>query len=201
MSNYSYGNSERREQLLEAISGYFNSVGLLDFSFRGAAKAAGVSPMTLVRYFNNRDGLIDELLSYMLQKYIRDAEAFWPGNFASNPTASIRELVLDLDSEIYNVDSVKLWYQLILLAEAPNAPNIMQERLKNIFTTSRDYIISLLHKQGLSKEQSLKVGAALHSFSNGIYRDFLIHKNKKTARDSFELMVDWLEQQLNIQCH
>lgn len=191
-----YGEDKRRLEFLKVISNYLEEVGLLEFSFRGAAKVAGVSPMTLVRYFNNRDGLLDALLEYSVESYIHYAENSWPGQLINSPVESVRELISDLDSDIYDIESKKLWIQLILLAESPTAPTVMKERYLNLYYMSRDYIIKLLIAQGLSNERATQIGSALNSFSNGIYRDYYIHRNKEMARSSFEIMLTWLQQEI-----
>ncbi len=196
MSEKKYGRAERRLELIKKISIYLEEVGLLEFSFRGAAKAADVSPMTLVRYFNNRDGLLDELLEYAFKEKVKDVESNWPGNLNNNLVESMRELILDLESEVYALDSNKLWKQLTLLAESPKAPNSMKTRYLNIYFASRDYIIALLNSQGLPIERATEVGSALNSFSNGVYRDYYLHQNKKIAQSSFKLMVKWLQEEM-----
>lgn len=196
MSEKKYGRAERRLELIKKISFYLEEVGLLEFSFRGAAKAADVSPMTLVRYFNNRDGLLDELLEYAFKEKVKDVESSWPGNLNNSLVESMRELILDLESEVYALDSNSLWIQLTLLAESPKAPNSMKTRYLNIYFTSRDYIIALLNSQGLPIERATEVGSALNSFANGVYRDYYLHQNKKIAQSSFKLMVKWLQEEM-----
>lgn len=197
LSNNKYGSNERRLEIIKIISTYLEEVGLLEFSFRGAAKAASVSPMTLVRYFNNRDGLLNELLEYSISEYIRYAEYNWPGNLIESPVESMRELISNLDSEIYDIDSRKLWIQLTLLAESPNAPSSMKASYLNMYFVSRDYIIELLKSQGFSSERATSIGSALHSFSNGVFRDYYTHKNKEITRSSFELMLNWLQEEID----
>lgn len=197
MSNNKYGENERRIEFIKSISTYLEEVGLLEFSFRGAAKVAGVSPMTLVRYFKNRDGLLDALLEYSVGEYIAHAETNWPGKITTNLVESMRKLISDLESGMYDIESKKLWFQLILLAESPNAPNAMKKRYLNLYSVSRDYIIKLLQLQGLSKDRAINIGSALHSFSNGVYRDYYTHKNKEITRSSFDLLLNWLELEMN----
>lgn len=196
MSNSKYGQDERRMELVKTISSYLEKVGLLEFSFRGAAKVAGASPMTLVRYFTNRDGLLDELLEYSIKMYVQYLENSWPGNLNETPVETMRQLIADLDNELYDIESKKLWMELTLLAESPNAPEAMKIRYLNVYTLSKDYIVHLLQSQGLSEERAINVGTALHSFSNGIYRDYYTHKDKKIAQSSFDLMLNWLQDEI-----
>lgn len=196
MSAKKYGTDERRLELSKKISTYLKEVGLLEFSFRGAAKAAAVSPMTLVRYFNNRDGLLDELLEYAFQEKIKDVEGDWPGNLLTNPVESLRELISDLKSEVYELERNKLWMQLILLAESPNAPILIKKRYLKIYHASRDYIIALLQSNGLSPERAADIGSALNSFFNGVYRDYYLHQDKKIARSGYKMILNWLQEEL-----
>ncbi|MGF7059028.1 TetR/AcrR family transcriptional regulator [Brassicibacter mesophilus] len=197
MENNKYGENERRLELLKSISFYLEDVGLLEFSFRGAAKAANVSPMTLVRYFDNRDGLLDELLEYSAKTYITHLENTWSANLMENPVETIRKLICDLQNKVYDIESKKLWIQLTLIAESPNATSSMKERYKNIYYISRDYIVQLLKNLGVSIERATDIGNAFHSFSNGVFRDYYTHKNKEIARSSFNLLLNWLQTEID----
>ncbi len=199
MNQKKYGEDKRRIELLKSTGAYLEEVGLLEFSFRGAAKAAGVTPMTLVRYFNNRDGLIDELLEYSMREEIKSLSQRWSMNI-QEPVKSMRAVVSDFSSHIYDLKQIecqKLWSQLVSLAGSPNAPISLKKTYSKLYDISLEYLTQVLLTQGLTKEKAKILAVTITSFKNGVLRDYYVHQNKELTKASFDLMLDWLQLELN----
>ena len=64
--------AEAAEKVLEAAAGLLGSGGIDAVSTRAVASAAGVQPPTIYRQFGDKQGLLDAVTEYVLQRYLQD---------------------------------------------------------------------------------------------------------------------------------
>ena len=66
--------SGKRERVIDAASKLFFEQGIADTGMEQVAEAASVSKMTLYNYFRNKEGLLREVTSAVMQKAEQDIE-------------------------------------------------------------------------------------------------------------------------------
>ncbi|GBG38149.1 TetR/AcrR family transcriptional regulator [Mycobacterium montefiorense] len=64
--------AEAAEKVLEAAAGLLGAGGVDAVSTRAVAAAAGVQPPTIYRQFGDKQGLLDAVTEYVLQRYLQD---------------------------------------------------------------------------------------------------------------------------------
>ncbi|MFS0899732.1 TetR/AcrR family transcriptional regulator [Mycolicibacterium litorale] len=77
------------ENLLRAAAELLESGGVDAVSTRAVAAAAGVQPPVIYRRFGDKDGLLDALTHYLLQKYVKAKRQIL--NTAADPVDQLRE--------------------------------------------------------------------------------------------------------------
>ncbi|NGZ77464.1 TetR/AcrR family transcriptional regulator [Saccharibacillus alkalitolerans] len=66
--------SGKRERVVEAASALFFEYGIAETGMERIAEAASVSKMTLYNYFNNKEGLLREVMDRMIRKAEADID-------------------------------------------------------------------------------------------------------------------------------
>lgn len=186
----------RRAEMLQVISEYLDQVGLINFSFRGAAKAADVSPTTLIRYFNNRDELLDALLEHWMQALVSRTVKASRSEPSNDVIGFYREFVADLGSVLYDSNWTGPWHQLAVLSESPKAPKAMRERYLRAWQSGLDNDVKVLRANGLSPSAAETIGRTFYSCKRGIHRDYCLHQDRKAAQREYECLIFWLESSL-----
>lgn len=182
----------RREDLLRTISVYFEEVGPQRFSFRGAAKVAKVSTMTLSRHFGNLDGMLDALLEKQLE-HVSAVINSWPKPTGRGPVADLRAFLRSKSCPLFDINSGKAWQELSLLFESTNATPAMRKLHRKLYLSGRAVFESILEEHGWQKTEAHQVAGALYTTLRGATRDFRVHRNREMALQDCMQVLDWVE--------
>ncbi len=191
-----YGDPVRRSQLLAAIGRYLDRVGLVNFSYRGAARAAGITTVTLGRYFENRDGLLDALLEDETRRLLLRVRSETEALAGDRLLTGLRRLVEDDGSYLYDLDWAGAWRALSSLASTSSAPLRMRQRYLRAFEAGRQFDIDWLRREGLPPGRARVLGSALYSFMRGVFGDYLLNQDRDSAREAYRAVLRWLEMEL-----
>jgi AcrR family transcriptional regulator len=191
-----YGNPVRRAQLLDAVSEYLDQVGLVNFSYRGAARAAGVTTVTLGRYFENRDGLLDALLEDATQNLLSRVRAETEVMAGDSLLVGLRRLIEDNSSYLYDLDWAGAWRALSMLASTSGAPLSMRQRYLRAFEAGREFDIDLMRGEGVPPARARVLGTTFYSFMRGVFGDHLQSEDIDSAREGYRAVLRWLEMEL-----
>jgi AcrR family transcriptional regulator len=97
------------ERMLRAAADLLQTGGIAAVSTRAVAAAAGVQPPTIYRQFGDKDGLLDALAGYLLERYIEEKRTL-VGEFG-DPEIDLRRLWdLHVDFGLRHPDGYVLAY-------------------------------------------------------------------------------------------
>jgi AcrR family transcriptional regulator len=112
--------SNRKQELLEELLGYFLRNGVADLSLRPMAKAVGTSARLLIFHFGSKEKLVAEVLAEMQARLQRSFNRLSMTGADARPTPLLRAF-WDWALEEENVGYLRLLYQLQILATQENA--------------------------------------------------------------------------------
>ena len=188
----------RREQMLNAIWDYLAEVGLAEFSYRGAARAAGVTPKTLGNHFSNKEGLLDTLLERGFRNQLDRANYHGDSHTAADLIKYLKSHASNENGPLYEIEGFGVWLQLASLASGPNASPHMRERMQLTLEILREDFISGLVQIGLPRKKAGELGTHILSMIRGVERDYRIHRDKKRAKKSYLFVIKIFEQELEL---
>jgi AcrR family transcriptional regulator len=84
-------NSERPEELLDAVLGYLTKHGVAEVSLRPLAKAIGSSPRVLLYYFGSKEELVSKALARLRERQ-RQGYSLLKLSAAQNPREACRAI-------------------------------------------------------------------------------------------------------------
>lgn len=108
------------ERILWAAAGLLQKGGAEVFSMQAVAGAAGVQPAVVCSHFGDRDGLLDALVSFLLQGHLDEKHRIVPT--AEDPVVQLRRLWdLHVDFGLTQPDSYVLAYSQARAGRLPSA--------------------------------------------------------------------------------
>src|ERR1700754_131567 len=97
------------ERMLRAAADLLQAGGIEAVSTRAVAAAAGVQPPTIYRLFGDKDGLLDAVAGYLLERYIEEKRQLIEAS--QDPVTDLRRLWdLHVDFGVTHPDGYVLAY-------------------------------------------------------------------------------------------
>ena len=172
----------RTEQLLTAIEDWIADVGVVDFSLRSAAKAAGVSAPALVQHFGSRDGLLQALLQHRADFHIEGLRS------ALEQCGSIRKMLRQAAEPYSEADLRDLRLDIHLRGLAQSADRSLSESLRQIREQGITEIASVIEAEGVRASYARAVAHFLVTASAGSSSDFAMHRNLEALNDDRRML-------------
>lgn len=124
---------DRRERILDSALTLFAAQGIAGSPLAQIAGAAGVTPAMIHYYFNNRDGLLDCLVSERLASVVDYVWGDLPDGASADPRRLVTAFVDRLLESIEKMPQLpRLWSREIL-----NEGGLLRERIFSLFPLER----------------------------------------------------------------
>ncbi len=135
----SLGNS-RREEILQAASKLMVEKGLTAVTIRGVARAAGMAPGNLGYYFASHDDLLQALLDWVLEPYLRAFE-FLRANDGNDPIVSLRAVLDYVLEDLASEETTMFFPELWVLA---NRDEHNAKRMRDLYNAYMEVLRELI---------------------------------------------------------
>lgn len=184
-----------RQRIIAAARAEIESKGILGLRVQDVAANGKVSVPLIYKYFNDRDGLLAEVLGEMFEEFVMEqidsSEAYF--NALSNPTVDDLIAVLTLPQQDFR--RPRRWFRVQILAASMEIPTL-RARLRVVQMAIQDRLTTLLedvqvritggHRPVSSNALALLIQTYAHGF---VLNDLLEEEGVGVTNEEFSSLM------------
>ena len=174
--------NERTDELLTLIEDWLADVGVLEFSLRSAAKAAGVSAPTLLRHFGSREGLLGAIVRHRVDRVV-DALKIYIGQKHSIIDAFRQANTADFSVDLRETRINAHVRSLARSAGGDVYREVIESRQRGIKELGR-----IIAGEGVPMKRAMEIARFIATTGNGCTEDYALHGDAKVLRSNIRIL-------------
>jgi AcrR family transcriptional regulator len=183
-----------RQRIVAAARAEIETKGILGLRVQDVAGNARVSVPLIYKYFNDRDGLLAEVLGEMFEEFVMEqidtSEAFF--NALSNPTVDDIVSVLSMPQQDFR--RPRRWFRVQILAASMEIPSL-RARLGIVQLAIQDRLTTLLDDVqekitgGRRPVSSAALALLIQTYAHGFVLNDLLEDNEGVTNEEFSSLM------------
>jgi TetR/AcrR family transcriptional repressor of bet genes len=184
----------RLREIISAAADSIARVGFADTTLATVAREAGMSPASLVFYFETKDALLTETLRQMAEQFTEN----WKTMLARAPDDPVARLVVMVKSsfspKVCSQKSIAIWHAFY--GEAKTRPaylKICGEHDEERYEALREVCAAVLEADGKSTDGAVDLSILIDALSDGLWVDILTSAGATNRREALRLAIQHLK--------